>query len=483
MVPSRDAPGAVPGRAAASTCVARGADVGRGPRRAGRRRDGRRARRLGASSVRRSSGDRRPDGADPAPATTPRRRPPRRHRRRRRPATGAADHDDHGAAGGRPVHARRQRRRSRTRRRSCCGPGSIGRRAARRRRRRVGGRRRRGLRRRVAAGDGDGRGGRRPQRSTSSPTSTGPGVVPLPRRRLHQPGRAGRAAGAGDRRELRLAAASCQHFETGFYAAHRDIAEWAPDLVVFLGDFIYEGAAGPVGDGRVRMPRRARADRPGRLPGPLRPLPRRTPTSRRQRAACPWLVVWDDHEVENNYAGARARRTRPRRPAFAARRDAAYRAWWEHMPVRLPAPVDRRAVPDRTGRCAWGGLADLVLLDGRQFRSDQACGVADAVASTRRARRRSTRPARCSAPSRRPGSGEALADVDGDVGGARPADGAHRPALSTAAILNYDQWDGYAPARDRLLAQAAACRAARRAHRRHPPRRRRPCCPASASSS
>ena len=45
---------------------------------------------------------------------------------------------------------------------------------------------------------------------------------------------------------LRLATASCQHFETGFYAAHRDLAEWAPDLVVFLGDFIYEGAgAGP----------------------------------------------------------------------------------------------------------------------------------------------------------------------------------------------------------------------------------------------
>ena len=62
----------------------------------------------------------------------------------------------------------------------------------------------------------------------------------------------GRVAPTGtDPAQLRLATASCQHFETGFYAAHRDLAEWAPDLVVFLGDFIYEyGAANPVGDGR-----------------------------------------------------------------------------------------------------------------------------------------------------------------------------------------------------------------------------------------
>ncbi|MGH9272784.1 MAG: alkaline phosphatase D family protein, partial [Ilumatobacteraceae bacterium] len=59
----------------------------------------------------------------------------------------------------------------------------------------------------------------------------------------------GRAAPApsGATAELRVATASCQHFETGYYAAHRDIAEWAPDLVLFLGDFIYEYGGSPVG--------------------------------------------------------------------------------------------------------------------------------------------------------------------------------------------------------------------------------------------
>ena len=101
---------------------------------------------------------------------------------------------------------------------------------------------------------------------------------------------------------MRLATASCQHFETGFYAAHRDIAEWAPDLVVFLGDFIYEGAANPIGDGRVRS-------HDGPEPMDLAGYRARYATYladehlQASRAACPWLVIWDDHEVENNYAG------------------------------------------------------------------------------------------------------------------------------------------------------------------------------------
>ena len=123
------------------------------------------------------------------------------------------------------------------------------------------------------------------------------------------------------------------------------------------------------------QPRGAGGDRPRRLPRPLRPVPRR-PDLQAARAACPWLVVWDDHEVENNYAGLV-----PQRPGRGGRVPGPPRR-------RLPGVVgahagaaagaDRRgAVPDRPDR-AWGGLADLVLLDGRQFRSDQACGVADA---------------------------------------------------------------------------------------------------------
>ena len=199
---------------------------------------------------------------------------------------------------------------------------------------------------------------------------------------------AGRVAPTSDgTAPLRLATASCQHFETGFYAAHRDIAEWAPDAVVFLGDFIYEGASNPVGDGRVRS-------HDGPEPMDLAGYRARyaqylsDPDLRAARACCPWLVIWDDHEVENNYAGLE-----PQDPAerdgFAARRAAAYRAWWEHMPVRLPAPVDGADYPMHRA-VSWGGRADLVLLDGRQYR--ERSGVRRRLAVDRAAVPRGPRP-------------------------------------------------------------------------------------------
>jgi alkaline phosphatase D len=74
----------------------------------------------------------------------------------------------------------------------------------------------------------------------------------------------------------------------------------------------------------------------------------------------PWLVTWDDHEVDNNYAGTRSESLDPN---FARRRAAAYRAYFEHMPLR------RRARPQPTrmvlrSRRDWGQLARLHVLDG-----------------------------------------------------------------------------------------------------------------------
>ena len=161
-------------------------------------------------------------------------------------------------------------------------------------------------------------------------------------------GRVAPAPAAADHDPLRIATASCQHFETGFYAAHRDIAEWQPDLVMFLGDFIYENAGRPAGQGRVRT---HDGDEPTTLDGYRERYAQylADPDLQASRAACPWLVIWDDHEVENNYAGLV-----PEDPSdaagFAARRAAAYQAWWEHMPVRLPPPTRRQRVPDPPAR-------------------------------------------------------------------------------------------------------------------------------------
>jgi alkaline phosphatase D len=168
---------------------------------------------------------------------------------------------------------------------------------------------------------------------------------------------------------LVLASASCQDYEAGYYVAHRALAAEADlDLVLWLGDYIYEG--GPT-DGGVRRHSSAEVTT---LDGYRRRYALYTGDADLQaaRAAAPWIVIWDDHEVENNYAGLT-----PEKPAeaaaFPARRAAAYQAWWENQPTRLDPPTNGKLPGYRDLR--WGTLAHLYSLDTRQDRSDQVCSL------------------------------------------------------------------------------------------------------------
>jgi alkaline phosphatase D len=166
---------------------------------------------------------------------------------------------------------------------------------------------------------------------------------------------------------LKLAVASCQHWEFGSYAAHRHIAQAAPDLVAFLGDYIYEWGAF-----QLQHPQRA-----------VRQNESFTLASYRQRyaqyksdpdlqaahLAAPWIVTWDDHEVANDYAADRDERLSA---DFAARRAAAYQAFYEHMPLRLPPPQHWASVR-MVQRHDWGRLARFHVLDDRQYRAYEAC--------------------------------------------------------------------------------------------------------------
>lgn len=164
---------------------------------------------------------------------------------------------------------------------------------------------------------------------------------------------------------LRFAIASCQRYDHGHYAAWRHASQEPLDLVLFLGDYIYEYGALP---GRVR-PHEG---------GTVRTLAeyraryaqyKADPALQAAHAAAPWIVVWDDHEVENDYAALHSERAAF---GFAAQRAAAYQAWWEHQPV----PKAMRPVgPDARihQRFDWGRLARIHALDDRQYRDAQAC--------------------------------------------------------------------------------------------------------------
>jgi alkaline phosphatase D len=170
---------------------------------------------------------------------------------------------------------------------------------------------------------------------------------------------------------LTMAVASCSQFEHGWFTNYRHIAADHPDLVLHLGDYLYEYRANTyeAPEGNVRDHR-----------GPETT----TLATYRQRhaqyksdldlqaahAAAPWLVVWDDHELDDNWADED-----PERPSkhFLRRRAAAFQAYYENMPLRrssVPPAIDTRLYR----RMSWGGLATVHLLDTRQYRDDQACG-------------------------------------------------------------------------------------------------------------
>ncbi|GGN96756.1 alkaline phosphatase [Actinoplanes lobatus] len=163
--------------------------------------------------------------------------------------------------------------------------------------------------------------------------------------------------------DLRIAVASCANYESGYYTAYRRMAEDRPDLVLFLGDYIYEESRSP---GRVRT--HAGGETVTLADYRRRYAQYRTdPDLRAAHAAAPWIVVPDDHEVENNYAKLTRANNRPVLSAskWRARQAAAYRAYYENMPLRS-ATFQRRV--------HWGRLATFHMLDTRRFRDDQACG-------------------------------------------------------------------------------------------------------------
>ncbi|MFC5648862.1 alkaline phosphatase D family protein, partial [Paenibacillus solisilvae] len=176
--------------------------------------------------------------------------------------------------------------------------------------------------------------------------------------------------------KMTFAFASCQNYPVGYFTAYRHMAAEELDLVFHLGDYIYEG--------------------PG--PASTTPSPRyhngpeiMTLTDYRNRYALyksdsdlqaahakfPWVVAMDDHEVENNHAGLFPENNQPVEP-FLARKAAAFQAYYENMPLRsssLPSGFTMQLYRNFN----YGDLANVFVLDTRQFRDDQASSDKDVV--------------------------------------------------------------------------------------------------------
>ncbi|GAB3116891.1 alkaline phosphatase D family protein [Janibacter alkaliphilus] len=175
---------------------------------------------------------------------------------------------------------------------------------------------------------------------------------------------------------LAMSFASCSHYEEGYFTAYRYLADDDPDLVLHLGDYQYEYKTTT----NTARPRRHAGDETVTLSGyRQRHAQYKTdPDLQSAHAIAPWLVVWDDHETDNNWAANIPENTDPEQwndtpERFAARRANAARAYYENMPLRrssLPSGASTRIYR----RLGWGRLASFHMLDTRQYRDDQACG-------------------------------------------------------------------------------------------------------------
>jgi alkaline phosphatase D len=167
--------------------------------------------------------------------------------------------------------------------------------------------------------------------------------------------------------DLRFAYASCQHYEQGYFSAYRHMVADNPDFIIHMGDYIYESSWGKAHVRKHNTPEPVTLDEYRARHA----LYKGDADLQSAHKACAWMVIWDDHEVQNDYANDRSQHDGPR-DAFLLRRAAAYQAYYEHMP--LPASMRPRgpAMPIHA-RIEIGQLAQLYLLDGRQYRSHQAC--------------------------------------------------------------------------------------------------------------
>ena len=172
---------------------------------------------------------------------------------------------------------------------------------------------------------------------------------------------------------LRFAFASCQNWATGYYAAYRHMAQEDLDLVVHLGDYIYEGVPSENNARKIVLARDVRDEPMTVHQYRLRhALYRLDPDLQHAHANFPFIVTWDDHEVENNYAADRDQNGSPPEE-FLVRRAAAYQVYYEHMPLRRSS-MPHGPYAQLYRRLTFGDLAQFHVLDTRQYRSAQANG-------------------------------------------------------------------------------------------------------------
>ncbi|WP_406149602.1 alkaline phosphatase D family protein [Streptomyces sp. NBC_01012] len=256
---------------------------------------------------------------------------------------------------------------------------------------------------------------------------------------------------------LTLAAVSCQAYHDGYFTAYKHLADEDVDAVFHLGDYLYEYAVTATGGARAYtdlvLPDHFNRETLTLEDYRMRyGLYKSDPDLLAAHAAHPFVVTWDDHETENNYAGDTPENDVPPEE-FLLRRAAAYRAYWENQPLRTP---QRPTGPDMRlyRRLHFGRLAQFDILDTRQYRSDQAYGDGWQVPGPE-----SEDPSRTltgAAQERWLIDGWKTSDARWNVVPQQVTFAQRRDVPTDAYKLSMDSWDGYPASRQRVMDGAEA---------------------------
>jgi len=243
---------------------------------------------------------------------------------------------------------------------------------------------------------------------------------------------------------LRFGQVSCANYPTGYFNVYRCLAN-RPDLdaIVHLGDYIYEFSSN-----RYNDPSISRAVQPVNEIVTLEDYRNRYAFYRRDldlqevHRQHPFIVVWDDHEMANDAWSGGASNHLASQGDWKTRQRAAYRAYLEWMPIRESNTSDIRLYR----RFAFGGLADLVMLDTRALRDQQvASGDASGLADPRRTLLGAEQEQWLSNTLRDSQGSGALWRIIGQQILFSPM------TMPGMGVLKTDLWDGYPAARDRVF--------------------------------
>lgn len=268
-------------------------------------------------------------------------------------------------------------------------------------------------------------------------------------------GRARTFPGAGaSPTQVRFGLASCQNWSDGYYTAHANLAQEDLDFVCFVGDYIYErpkqSGVRPITLAEsVDLPTyRARYE-----------LYKGDPNLQASHAAFAWIITMDDHEVANDVLGDNGKEGAAAGDpaaiaAYRARRADAFQAWFEHQPLRLPPPTSADYVLHRT--IEHSDLMRIFVLDGRQHRSLYPKGQS---AGTDIPERHAETQTMLGADQEAWLDGEfAATDARWNVIAQQTVMTATPLVAGGTTLYNFDQWDGYVAARNRLLRSLVANR-------------------------